>query len=283
MDMLGTTESPQINGSYVVCISLDSLCGIVSGMELLVENSGSSDEEKQLYPDTVYVFEPEHNLKICREMATQAWPTLLGSLSLLLDKSQDETLTQEILKAYQTFTLICGTLQLTTPRDAFLTSLCKTTLPNNIPAKKAPANFLYGASTTEPTEDVSALSSKNVQSMKALFNIAHCMGNILKDGWALVLDTFQQLDRILHTTKGGVSSGTGKFLFLKNNNCVVNSELGQSHELSVLSASLDLLFRNTDAVEDEALMHIFATLISVSNNAILNNVKVCLVVLGIKC
>ena len=41
----------------------------------------------------------------------------------------DERTTGRLLKAHQTFILLCGQLQMMSPRDAFLTSLCKGTLP----------------------------------------------------------------------------------------------------------------------------------------------------------
>lgn len=46
-----------------------------------------------------------------------------------LSLSTDETATENILKAMQIYSSICGTLNMTTPRDAFITALCKASLP----------------------------------------------------------------------------------------------------------------------------------------------------------
>lgn len=43
--------------------------------------------------------------------------------------SNDESATETILKSYQLYANVCGILNLTTPRDAFITSLCKAALP----------------------------------------------------------------------------------------------------------------------------------------------------------
>ena len=43
--------------------------------------------------------------------------------------SNDESVTEAILKSYQLYANVCGILNLTTPRDAFITSLCKAALP----------------------------------------------------------------------------------------------------------------------------------------------------------
>ena len=48
---------------------------------------------------------------------------------LLLFCSNDESATETILKSYQLYANVCGILNLTTPRDAFITSLCKAALP----------------------------------------------------------------------------------------------------------------------------------------------------------
>lgn len=43
--------------------------------------------------------------------------------------STDETTSENVLKAIQTFASLCGSLELQTPRDAFITALCKASLP----------------------------------------------------------------------------------------------------------------------------------------------------------
>jgi hypothetical protein len=43
--------------------------------------------------------------------------------------STDETSTENVLKSLQMFASVCGGVGLTTPRDAFITALCKSSLP----------------------------------------------------------------------------------------------------------------------------------------------------------
>ena len=43
--------------------------------------------------------------------------------------STDESATEAILKAVQSYSHLCGKLELFTPRDAFITALCKSSLP----------------------------------------------------------------------------------------------------------------------------------------------------------
>lgn len=45
--------------------------------------------------------------------------------------STDETSTENVLKSLQTFANVSGRVGLTTPRDAFITALCKASLPSH--------------------------------------------------------------------------------------------------------------------------------------------------------
>jgi len=51
------------------------------------------------------------------------------------------------------------------------------------------------------------LTPKNIQALKALFNVAHCLGPILGESWTFVLQTFEKLDvvlRVLNTLQKNV-------------------------------------------------------------------------------
>ena len=54
---------------------------------------------------------------------------LIRTIFLFLFPSTDESATEAILKAMQAYANMCGKLSLNTPRDAFITALCKASLP----------------------------------------------------------------------------------------------------------------------------------------------------------
>lgn len=54
---------------------------------------------------------------------------MLAALSPLIDASTDESITENVLKSIQTYASLCGELNLDTPRDAFITAICKSSLP----------------------------------------------------------------------------------------------------------------------------------------------------------
>ncbi len=50
---------------------------------------------------------------------------------IFIIRSTDERITENILKAMQTLASLAGHLELQTPRDAFITAICKASLPPN--------------------------------------------------------------------------------------------------------------------------------------------------------
>lgn len=54
---------------------------------------------------------------------------LLTGLYLMCDAATDESLTETCLKYMQTFTALCGALDLCIPRDAFVIAFCRASLP----------------------------------------------------------------------------------------------------------------------------------------------------------
>lgn len=63
------------------------------------------------------------------QLINSSWCGLLAAFTPLVDAATDESTTESILKAMQNYAALCGTLELYTPRDAFITAICKASLP----------------------------------------------------------------------------------------------------------------------------------------------------------
>lgn len=154
-------------------------------------------------------------------MANVAWPGLLAATSFYLTANLDEELFQSTLKSYQNFTNVCGVLDLVTPRDAFLTNLCKNAIPmipilssgliTNSNTKNSTASIAT-ISSLQQTSAVSfselsaqqqqalaniTLNEKNLYSLRVLLNIVMFLSNVLGASWYLVLETLQLADFLL--------------------------------------------------------------------------------------
>lgn len=57
------------------------------------------------------------------------FPNIEYNQSAFYFSSTDESATEAVLKSMKMFGELCGELEMTTPRDAFITALCKASLP----------------------------------------------------------------------------------------------------------------------------------------------------------
>ena len=190
------------------------------------------------------------------------WHALLTSLSLVLARCSSEEIIQVVLKCYQSFTQACGMLDLLEPRDAFLASLCRYALPPRLAARHEAArpnaiSFAPVDSAYEPLP-FTTLSAKNVQALKSLFNIAHCLGGLLGASWNLVLATLEQLDRIIASSKSHGAHGSEVAIAT---GAVTRQHSDTTlHELSILSTALHNLFSGSARLSDEAIRHFLTAL-----------------------
>ncbi|KAL6582307.1 hypothetical protein OROMI_006321 [Orobanche minor] len=162
--------------------------------------------------------------------------------------SQGEAIILEILKGYQAFTQACGVLRAVEPLNSFLASLCKFTI--YIPNEAERGSVILSPSSKraelgDQRESI-VLTSKNVQALRTLFNIAHRLHNVLGPSWVLVLETLSALDRAIHSshaTTQEVSPSVPK---------LSRDPSGQYSDFNVLSSLNSQLF------ESSALMHVSA-------------------------
>ncbi|GES88442.1 hypothetical protein RCL_jg5346.t1 [Rhizophagus clarus] len=221
VDQLDKVDPPPIPETYIYYLALVCLnsvadglhnfvLGVFSGLiqKLQTEKASSpprSPQSTSFSTTTLQQLEshPLHkDILIVADMANTAWPGLLAAQSFFLTANLDEELFQGVLRAYQNFTIVCGVLQLTTPRDAFLTSLCKGAVPPSLIAAslaESKATHSGGSSSSTGSETVQGvtLSDGNLSCLKILLNIAQYLGGVLGDSWYLVLETLQLADFIL--------------------------------------------------------------------------------------
>lgn len=108
------------------------------------------------------------------------------------------------------------------------------------------------------------LTAKNLQSMRALLNLAHCYGSILGTSWHLVLTTLQHLVWILGlkpSTGGSLKAGRTT----ADSNAVITTAV--MADLPVLSTMLSRLFESSQYLDDVALHHLINALCKLSQEA----------------
>uniref|UniRef100_A0A673WMV8 Protein MON2 homolog n=1 Tax=Salmo trutta TaxID=8032 RepID=A0A673WMV8_SALTR len=306
LEMLDKVEPPSIPEGYAMSVAFSALLDLVRGITSMIERELAKEEEevavrREANPDQNAQAEPgeeggrrmrEAHL-VWEEMVSACWCGLLAALSLLLDASTDETATESILKAELTMASLCGRLGLVTPRDAFITAICKASLPphyaltvlsSNATNLNNKAYSIQGQSvqiispsseshqqvvavgqplTVQPQGTV-VLTAKNIQCMRTLLNLAHCHGAVLGTSWQLVLATLQHLVWILGL-KPGVGGALKPGRAVEGPSTVLTTAV--MTDLPFISNILSRLFESSQYLDDVSLHHLINALCSLSLEA----------------
>ena len=155
-----------------------------------------------------------HQLQTVHDMVESGWPALLAALSFLISTNLSDELFVDVLASYQALTTVSGMLGLTTPRDAFFTSLARLAIPTRVvssidsyvPAEPSTPRTaasaisetfgLPGGSTQPP-----GLSERNMACLKVLVASALFLAGSLGPSWFDILEALQNADYVL-TMKG---------------------------------------------------------------------------------
>jgi hypothetical protein len=123
LEMLDKIEPPTIPDGYGISIAYASLLEIIRSLQITI------GPQQQVEGDSAPIQTKEVDKELYCQLIKSSWCGLLAALSPLIDASTDESITENVLKAIQTYASLCGELNLETPRDAFITAICKSSLP----------------------------------------------------------------------------------------------------------------------------------------------------------
>lgn len=149
-------------------------------------------------------------LHVVHDMVESGWPPLLAALSFVMSTNLSDELFVDVLASFQAMTNVAGMLGLTTPRDAFFTSLAKFAIPARVvssldtyvepPTPRTPSTLSENFGLTGPAHPP-GLSERNMACLKAYIASSLFLAGSLGDSWFNVLETLQNADYVL-TTKG---------------------------------------------------------------------------------
>lgn len=129
-------EPPNIPDGFGISVAYACLLDIVRSISLAINGPsqlvGAEDGAKPPSPPTTITpakefCEEQHTLHC--QLINSSWCGLLAAMTPLIDAATDESATENILKSMQNYAAMCGALELHTPRDAFITAICKASLP----------------------------------------------------------------------------------------------------------------------------------------------------------
>ena len=231
IDQLDKAEAPPIPETYIFLLALQCLVAVSEGFAnqtlptaAAIQTARKAAGDSSRAPAALeWAALDKRDAKVARlgvirDMAETAWPALLASFSFLIATALDDDLFADVVAALQNFTSVGGVLGLATPREAFLTSLCKFAIPPAVvsylaaaqegPAKATTAasvitagvdalglSGLTGAGAAHPV----GLSARNLACLKALLSVANYLAGSLDATWFAVFETLQNADFVLRT------------------------------------------------------------------------------------
>ncbi|KAJ3718582.1 hypothetical protein DFJ43DRAFT_1159494 [Lentinula guzmanii] len=227
IDQLDKADSPPIPESYIYLLAVQCLVSLCEGFAtfsaplfntIMIQKPRAAGEAPIRAPPALdFTTLPSDDpstkqLQIVRDIIESNWPALLAALSFVIATNLSDEIFVDILASYQAMTNVSGMLGLTTPRDAFFTSLAKFSVPTRVVSsldsytdpqtpRSATASFSEnlglslsgGAGPTSPP----GLSERNLACLKVLVSSAMFLAGSLGESWFGILEVLQNADYVL--------------------------------------------------------------------------------------
>ncbi|KAI0354523.1 hypothetical protein OH77DRAFT_1548844 [Trametes cingulata] len=237
IDQLDKADAPPIPESYLYLLGVQCLVSLCEGFaaftaplynSIMVQKPRSAGEPVIRAPPALDLTklpqdEPStKHLHTVHDMVESGWPALLAALSFLISTNLSDELFVDVLASYQALTTVSGMLGLTTPRDAFFTSLARLAIPTRVvssldsyvpvepstPRTAASAiSESFGVSLPGANTQPPGLSERNMACLKVLVASALFLAGSLGESWFDILEALQNADYVL-TMKGARQAGS---------------------------------------------------------------------------
>ncbi|KAI4125187.1 MAG: hypothetical protein LQ338_004411 [Usnochroma carphineum] len=225
-------------------------------------------------------------------MVDRCWPAILATSSTFLNASLDSEYLHALIRAFQKFIQVAGLLDLSTPRDAFLTTLAKHAVP--VPSVDSLKTLVLEAressegdtdndhddsernrspspgSPSQRSRNILAstsITARNLLCLRALLNLGIALGPVLGDSWTIVLETLHQVDLALmasqsQSMKSRRHVSHGASTHSSNHADFDDEELYT--EKNAVDTAVSRLFQSTGDLPDQAFLHILECLCSLT-------------------
>ncbi|MCJ1286259.1 hypothetical protein MMC26_005604 [Xylographa opegraphella] len=218
-------------------------------------------------------------------MIDTCWPALLATYSTFFHAALDSDYYHSLVRSFQKFTQVAGLLGLSTPRDAFLTTLGKNAVPPSVitafaissstlcVAEKqdvrrrenvlqaSESRFGPPSSTslekTRQSMDLGgvSLNTRNLLCLRALVNLGIALGPILQSAWSIILETLQQADLVItHISLQRRGTHNGQTTPIAGSENAFVGDIG--NEITAVTLAATRMFESCRDLPDEAFMDV---------------------------
>ncbi|CBY43535.1 unnamed protein product, partial [Oikopleura dioica] len=254
------SEIPFVSEDYVLRMSMSCLLDIATA----IIDLGDKELIKRRAAN-VPIHEINETENTLRQMIMSGWSGLLQTLSLLFEAAPDENTVNSVLDLMTALTAVAGGLNMDGPREALVGTLCRFALPPGYHEKSYAGEQTSGSggqvlvvgqpltASTSSGAGFVLLTTRNIQVLRALLDVASDYGPLLGQSWSLVLSALQHLSWIL----GFQCSITGEMTAKvqeKGQSTVLTTAIIQ--EIPKISKKLADVFENSSKLDEVALHHL---------------------------
>ncbi|RAL17440.1 putative endosomal peripheral membrane protein (Mon2) [Aspergillus homomorphus CBS 101889] len=264
MELLDKTESPSPPETYIYSLVLNCISNFAEGLAKFIlpltvpdlkqkrrsrvpglekggdasrqpqDNMKNTQNRKSSVPINPLNLESHPQLaaiQSCAGIIENCWPAILAACSTFLYAALDDEFYHNLVRSFQKLAHVAGLLRLSTPRDAFLTTLGKAVIPADTGSARpanTPASATTGPQSKQMTDDktrdsqpslgistlsseanttlsqestIVSLSTRNLLCLRALLNLGIALGPTLdQPAWSIVLGTLQDTDILIGLT-----------------------------------------------------------------------------------
>ena len=222
-------------------------------------------------------------------MVDTCWPALLATYSTFFHAALDSEYYHSLVRSFQKFTQVAGLLRLSTPRDAFLTTLGKNAVPPSVVSAFAiPSSTVYMAERRDlrrrengfqasesklgPPSSTSveksrqsadlggtSLNTRNLLCLRALVNLGIALGPILQCAWSIILETLQQADLVItHISLQRRGTHNGQTTPISGSDNAFVGDIG--NEIAAVTMAATRMFESCRDLPDEAFLNVVRSL-----------------------
>ncbi|KAF7290808.1 Protein MON2 [Mycena indigotica] len=296
IDQLDKADAPPIPDSYIYLLGVQCIVSLCEGFAaytgpvystIVIQRPRAAGEAVIRAPPALDLAAlPTEDpttiqLQTVSALLESGWPALLAALSFIIATNLSDELFVEVLASYQAMTNVAGMLGLTTPRDAFFTSLAKFAVPTRVvssldhsygtemqtprSAASITENLGFSTTSTQPP----GLSERNLACLKVLVSSAVFLAGSLGESWFGILEALQNADYVL-TSKGtsapkrSFSGSLPSTRGAPSSRHVLLSDL----DPDALQGAIQRLFDATKNLEDDAFRHFVNALCKLSSEMV---------------
>jgi hypothetical protein len=284
LDQLDKTEPPSLPDTYLVYIAIQCIISIAENQASFV----TPLFEKSA--DTVPPLDQRsEDVLLAIELAKTSWASLLASLTLLCLASVDDDIFGYAIHAFESFGIVVGLLGLTSYRDAYITALCRISIPgasaltaDGMLAYKEVNQLSVTAGQMFLNRIINGgpfLGDRHAFCLKALISIAsHLTDELDSQGWYIILETLQVADGLVTSGKMGRRDASSASLLKEDSkdaksrvNSVIIAPNSLDNQFLNLLTMIRRLFESTKTMSNKSFKEFVVGLCRLAKESVLGN------------